>query len=213
MKAKLVSITQPVIDGITNPEHLIAYCARVSNPKNQTNSEYRALLAYLKRNKEWSPFEMVNVTIEVTTTRDISRQMIRHRSFHFQEFSQRYSPVNKFPVIREVRMQDPENRQSSLPCEIPELIEGYRDSQIAAWDECVAHYNWALSQGIAKEQARCILPEGMTETTLYMNGTARSWMHYLELRLDKGTQKEHREVAQGCLEILKKEMPNVFEHL
>jgi thymidylate synthase (FAD) len=180
---------------------LITYCARVSNPKNQnTLNTGKKLIDYLISHKHWSPFEMISVCMEIETTRDISRQIIRHRSFSFQEFSQRYaSPTEHLEFqIKETRMQDYNNRQSSLKCNNELLIKEWEDKQQKIIDLCKNTYEWALSSGIAKEVARSILPEGNTKTRLYMNGTIRSWIHYIELRSSPSTQKEHRDIAIQC---------------
>lgn len=203
-KAKLISYSQPpqeLIDmGITDAKELVAYCARVSNPANQINNETAdRLIAYLIKHKHWSPLEMASACIEIETTRDIARQILRHRSFSFQEFSQRYAAVDIDDfVIREARLQDNKNRQNSIDTDdaaLQERWEYYQRRVISAAKEA---YKWALDQGIAKEQARVVLPEGLTPSKLYMNGTLRSWVHYIELRSENGTQKEHREVAVAC---------------
>jgi thymidylate synthase (FAD) len=208
MSARIVSWTQTP-DGKTLLEQ-IAYVARVSNPENQESNETaERLVRYLMRNKHWSPFEMVNVCIEIETTRDIARQMLRHRSFSFQEFSQRYAIVPGASVTREARLQDTKNRQNS--------IETDNDILTTSWNERQEHvamlareaYDWAIERGIAKEQARVVLPEGLTPTRMYVNGTVRSWIHYLELRMGNGTQKEHREVAHACAHALREIFPCV----
>jgi len=208
MSARVVSYTQTP-DGKTLLEQ-IAYVARVSNPENQeSNDTAERLVKYLMKNKHWSPFEMVNVCLEVETTRDIARQMLRHRSFSFQEFSQRYAVVPGAYALREARMQDTKNRQNSIEARDEVLVE--------EWNKCQEHiatvtrkaYDWAIEQGIAKEQARAVLPEGLTPTRMYVNGTIRSWIHYLELRLGNGTQKEHREVAHACACALREIFPCV----
>tara|TARA_B110000483_G_scaffold233779_1_gene302965 strand:- start:30 stop:698 length:669 start_codon:yes stop_codon:yes gene_type:complete len=202
MKAKLIGYTQVsshVEAGLDTVQDLIAYCAKVSNPQGQINMETSdRLLSYLIKHKHWSPFEMASATIEVETTRDIARQFLRHRSFSFQEFSQRYANVesmDKTFVVREARLQDPKNRQNSVATDDTDLQ--------AQWDalqwELIRHarqtYDWAISKGIAKEQARAVLPEGNTVSKLYANGTIRSWIHYVELRSANGTQREHRDLA------------------
>ena len=208
MSARVVSYTQ-TLSGKSLLEQ-IAYVARVSNPENQESNETaERLVRYLMRNKHWSPFEMVNVCIEVVTTRDIARQMLRHRSFSFQEFSQRYAIAPDGHRVRDARLQDTKNRQNSLETDNAELA--------AEWLECQTHiaavtreaYDWAIQKGIAKEQARALLPEGLTSTRLYVNGTVRSWIHYLELRMGNGTQKEHREVACACACALREIFPCV----
>jgi thymidylate synthase (FAD) len=201
MKAKLIGYTQPVDDiELNDVQELIAYAARVSNPANQMNNETtERLLNYLIKHKHWSPFEMASATVEVETTRDIARQFLRHRSFSFQEFSQRYANPqdmeNSF-VIREARMQDPVNRQNSIDAndvKLQALWEQYQQKVIAQAKDA---YDWAINNGIAKEQARSVLPEGNTVSRLYANGTIRSWIHYIELRSGHGTQKEHIELAR-----------------
>lgn len=182
-------------------EKLIAYMARVSNPSNQDNdATAEKLVRYLWDNKHFSPFEMVDACFEIETTRDIARQMLRHRSFFFQEFSQRYADVSDIGadmVLRECRLQDEKNRQNSLPCQDDWLHDYWEDLQKSMIDHALTDYQYALQHGIAKEVARALLPEGLTPTRMYMKGSLRSWMHYLELRLDKATQKEHREVAES----------------
>lgn len=194
-------------------ENLVAYMARVSNPTNQNNPETAAkLLKYLVTNKHWSPFEMVNVCVEINTTRDIARQILRHRSFSFQEFSQRYAEATMFD-IRETRLQDTKNRQSSLLNEDRELNDIWQRSQRDLIDHATRVYKWALSEGIAKEVARSVLPEGNTSSRLYMNGTLRSWLHYISIRTDKATQKEHREIAEQCKTIIETLFPSIKETL
>ena len=211
--AKIVSITQPLIDGITSAQDFIAYTARVSNPGNQMNTDTSEnLLKYCFRNKHFSIFEMVNVVMQIDTTRDIARQILRHRSFSFQEFSQRYAD----PTLalgfdyREARLQDTKNRQNSIEI-ADETQEEISHKWIALQDDVLAAarlaYRKAVDMGIAKEQARSVLPEGMTRSRLYMNGTLRSWIHYCELRCANGTQKEHRQVALDCQEQLTQHFP------
>lgn len=196
-----------------NAEHLVAYMARVSNPANQDNPESAGkLLKYLVKNKHWSPFEMANVCIEIETTRDIARQILRHRSFSFQEFSQRYAVANSFEA-REARLQDHKNRQSSLLNEDRELGNIWKHLQDQALRASLTAYNYALSNGIAKEVARAVLPEGMTQSRMYMNGTLRSWLHYIAIRTDPATQKEHREVAEQCKAIIENLFPSIKEVL
>lgn len=201
MKVKLVAVTQPL--DMQAPE-LVAYCARVSNPKNQDNHETASkLLGYLVKHEHWSPFEMVNVVMEIETTRDIARQILRHRSFSFQEFSQRYAEVtNDMYEIRETRLQDEKNRQNSIENEDARLADQWEALQERAYEKAFDTYTWALKNGIAKEVARSVLPEGMTKSRMYMNGTLRSWIHYCQLRMGNGTQKEHREIAVACWGIL-----------
>ena len=191
-------------------EELIAYMARVSNPTNQDNPETAPkLLKYLMKNKHWSPFEMVNVCMEIKCTRDIARQILRHRSFSFQEFSQRYAEALDWEY-GEVRLQDEKNRQNSLPTQDRELERWWHDQQASLSAQARGVYGAALNQGIAKEVARKVLPEGLTMSTMYMNGTLRSWMHYLDIRCNMATQKEHRVVAEQCLGVLIKEFPSLF---
>ncbi len=206
---KLIGVTQPVMvnSSMNDAQGLIAYCARVSNPANQENSETDKLLSYMIRNQHWSPFEMVNVVMEIETTRDIARQILRHRSFSFQEFSQRYAEVTEMHPPREARLQDTKNRQNSIEVDDEELQGLWDDIQLNLLLDAEEAYKWAIENGIAKEQARVVLPEGLTMSRMYMNGTLRSWMHYVELRCGNGTQKEHREIAEACKEILVKEFP------
>ena len=212
MKVKLVGITQPVGFAVTGeiqtPEDLITYCARVSNPSNQHNTiTGDKLLSYMVKNRHWSPFEMVNVVMEIETTRDIARQILRHRSFSFQEFSQRYAEVTEMSHPRAARRQDPKNRQNSLEGIEEGTDIAWMDYQNKVMELSREAYEWAVKLGIAKECARSVLPEGLTMSRMYMNGTLRSWMHYLELRTGNGTQKEHREIAEACKKILMKEFP------
>lgn len=194
-----------------NAETLIAYMARVSNPSNQDNQQTASkLLKYLVDNKHWSPFEMVNVCMEIETPRDIARQILRHRSFSFQEFSQRYAVATQFD-IRECRMQDNKNRQNSLPTQDRELVNLWEKAQEDLIQHALKVYNWGLEQGVAREVARSVLPEGNTMSRMYMNGTLRSWLHYVDIRCDKATQKEHREVADMCKVVLKEICPSLFE--
>jgi len=205
MKVKLVSYSQPTKDfaeqGIDDAQELIAYCARVSNPSNQFNTETsEKLIKYLVKHAHWSPLEMVSACMEITTTRDIARQILRHRSFSFQEFSQRYAdPTQDLNfVTREARLQDIKNRQNSIEIEDTELQNRWNKIQNNVITEARMAYQWAIDNGIAKEQARAVLPEGLIESRLYMNGTLRSWIHFIELRSGNGTQKEHMEVARAC---------------
>ena len=209
-KVSLVGMTTPsAVTGCHTANELIAYAARVSNPGNQNNAETAPkLLKYLIKNAHWSPFEMVSVTMEIKTTRDISRQIIRHRSFSFQEFSQRYAESTVFKT-RECRLQDEKNRQNSIETEDKELAENWNMAQAKVINAANDAYKWALKNGIAKEQARAVLPEGNTETTLYMSGTLRSWVHYCVLRMDNGTQKEHIEIAKQCWDVLSQHFPDV----
>ena len=190
-----------------NLQELVAYTARVSNPDNQDNAETAdKLLKYLIKHKHWSPFEMVNICLEIKTTRDIEIQFLRLRSFSFQEFSQRYAVAQDF-TLREARMQDNKNRQNSIENADMDLQKTWERKQQGVIDEAKLAYQWALDKGIAKEQARAVLPEGNTMSTLYVNGTLRSWIHYIELRKDAGTQKEHRVVAEKCLEQIVRIVP------
>ena len=192
-------------------ENNVAYCARVSNPDNQRNFDTAPkLLKYLMKHKHWSPFEMANVCMEIETTRDIARQILRHRSFSFQEFSQRYATVNSF-ATRECRLQDEKNRQNSLTTEDFALQDWWQAAQNRVKAEAEFMYQAALNRGIAKEQARALLPEGMAMSRMYMNGTLRSWLHYIEVRTDPSTQKEHREVAWKCREVLTSVAPTIME--
>lgn len=212
MKCSLIGLTQPsAYTGCHTAQELVAYCARVSNPKNQQNhSTGVKLVKHLLEEGHWSPLEMVNINIEVVTTRDIARQILRHRSFSFQEFSQRYAKATTFET-REARLQDKKNRQNSIPVDDRALQEEWQMRQAKLLQSIEEDYNWALEIGIAKEQARAILPEGMTVSTLYMNGTLRSWVHYCMLRRGNGTQLEHIEVADMCWEIIKQHFPDVVE--
>ena len=205
-KVKLVWSTPDI-------ENTIAFCARVSNPANQNNTATASkLLQYCIKNKHWSVFEMANVCLEIETTRDIARQILRHRSFSFQEFSQRYAEATEFD-IRECRMQDNKNRQNSLVTEDQYLKHWWYAAQLRVQDEAELMYKQALSKGIAKEQARALLPEGLTMSKMYMNGTLRSWLHYVEIRCDEATQKEHREVADQCKDIIMGLCPSLAEIL
>ena len=211
MKVRLVSHSEPKgsFEGIGELKDVVAFCARVSNPSNQWNTETTdRLLNYLKKHAHWSPFEMVSVCLEIETTRDIARQILRHRSFSFQEFSQRYAnPDQEFDEMferREARLQDEKNRQNSIEADDIELErEWYRIQGRVMW-MAEREYKRAIKLGIAKEQARALLPEGLTKSRLYMNGTLRSWIHYIELRRENGTQKEHMEIAKACAEVISK---------
>ena len=199
--AKIVAITDPLVEGVDTADQFIAYAARVSNPSNQMNNETsEKLLKYCIRNKHFSVFEMVNVVMEIETTRDIARQVLRHRSFAFQEFSQRYADPTKDLgfVTREARLQDTKNRQNSVETDDKELADWWVRAQLEVWGTADLVYREAINAGIAKEQARAVLPEGLTLSRLYMNGTLRSWIHFCELRMGNGTQKEHREVATSA---------------
>lgn len=199
--AKLIAVTQPVVEGIEDVGELIAYCARVSNPANQHNMDTaEKLLGYLQKYKHWSPFEMANAVVEVESPRDIARQLLRHRSFCFQEFSQRYADVTQLEqafCLRDLRMQDTKNRQNSVETDDAELALWWKGSQESVLEIVKAKYSEALSKGIAKEVARVILPEGLTMSRLYVNGTLRSWIHYFDVRIDEGvTQAEHVGLAR-----------------
>ena len=205
MKVKLISHSKPsreiASEGLYDMQELIAFCARVSNPANQFNTGTSdKLIKYLINNKHWSPLEMVSVCLEIETTRDIARQMLRHRSFSFQEFSQRYADPTKDLdfVLREARLQDIKNRQNSITTEDLQLQAFWQQQQLRVINAAKEAYTWAIDNGIAKEQARAVLPEGNTVSRLYMNGTLRSWIHYIELRAENGTQKEHRDIAVQC---------------
>jgi len=189
---------------------LVAYYARVSNPANQNNTETNEkLVSYLIQHEHWSPLEMVSICLEIETTRDIVRQILRHRSFSFQEYSQRYAVADLGIVYREARMQDTKNRQSSIPTQDPRIQDEWDDVQERVAEVSRDAYIWALDNGIAKEQARAVLPEGMTTSRLYMNGTLRSWVHYIQLRSGNGTQKEHREIALKCAEQIEPIFPMI----
>lgn len=214
MKVKLVSYSKPTElfeeEGIKDAQELIAYCARVSNPSNQMNTETSSkLIKYLIKNAHWSPLEMVSACLEIETTRDIARQILRHRSFSFQEFSQRYAnPVDDLDfVIREARIQDKENRQNSIKTDDSKLKSDWEEKQEQVIEIAKETYQWAIEKGIAKEQARSVLPEGNTVSRLYMNGTIRSWIHYIQLRSENGTQKEHSDIALACAEVIDKIFP------
>jgi thymidylate synthase (FAD) len=205
MKVKLVSHSKPsreiASEGLYDMQELIAFCARVSNPANQFNTGTSdKLIKYLINNKHWSPLEMVSVCLEIETTRDIARQMLRHRSFSFQEFSQRYADPTKDLdfVLREARLQDTKNRQNSITTDDLQLQAFWQQQQLRVINAAKEAYTWAIDNGIAKEQARAVLPEGNTVSRLYINGTLRSWIHYIELRAENGTQKEHRDIAVQC---------------
>jgi len=202
----IAGITQPRVAGINSPSEFIAYCARISNPNNQTNTiTMPKLLLHMVREHHWSPFEMVHVVVEITTTRDIARQILRHRSFSFQEFSQRYAEVVGPFSLRECRLQDTSNRQSSVETSDEELIGWWERSQLHVINNCKTEYRAALDRGIAKEVARAILPEGLSPSSIYMAGTLRSWMHYVWLRSHPSTQKEHRKIAILAADIISKE--------
>lgn len=216
---KLVALTHPRIkipvDGepgtfrLLGNESFIAYCARVSNPANQDNPDSEKLLKYLVKHKHWSPFEMVHIVMEISTTRDIARQILRHRSFSFQEFSQRYAAVAEMSEPREARLQDHKNRQNSIETDNELLEIEWHNRQKAASEWAVREYNWAINNGIAKEVARSVLPEGLTMSRMYMSGSLRSWIHYCELRMGNGTQKEHREIATQCWNVIVEQFPSL----
>lgn len=217
MKVELVALSKPsAVTDTGSADEFVAYCARVSNPGNQNNSKTAAgLLKYLIKNEHWSPFEMVSLTMGIETTRDISHQIVRHRSFSYQEFSQRYAVSDTF-VTREARKQDPKNRQNSIDIdtnvsEDRRLSETWNIKQAQVLRASREVYEWALQQGIAKEQARAVLPEGLTATTLYMAGTLRSWIHYCQLRMANGTQKEHQKIAELCWDIIGVHFPSVIK--
>lgn len=214
MKVKLVSYTNPCDwlkeEGVSSLTELAAFCARVSNPSNQYNTETAdKLISYLIKHKHWSPLEMINVCIEIETTRDIARQILRHRSFSFQEFSQRYAdPVKELQfTLREARLQDPKNRQNSISMENADIDWEWAHRQEEVIAKAKEAYEWAISNGIAKECARCVLPEGNTVSRMYVNGTLRSWIHYIELRRENGTQKEHALIAKECALIISELFP------
>ena len=226
MNVKLISYSQQAIDAdkqdefefdLPNLQDLVAYCARVSNPSNQANSETsEKLIKYLIKHKHWSPLEMVSACMEIETTRDIARQLLRHRSFSFQEFSQRYAdPTAELDdafVLREARMQDTKNRQNSVELDMSDenqklLAYEWERAQKRVLYAVKKEYEWAIKNGIAKEQARAVLPEGLTVSRLYANGTLRSWIHYIDLRDGNGTQKEHAEIAKACAEVIAKVFP------
>ena len=216
MKVKLISFSQPTADfkeeGLDNVQDLVAFCARVSNPSNQMNTDSsQKLIKYLIKHQHWSPLEMVSACIEIETTRDIARQILRHRSFSFQEFSQRYAdPVKDLSFeIRDARLQDTVNRQNSIPLDFSnpdhrEIARVWQESQQEIIRLATSAYRQAISMGIAKEQARAVLPEGLITSRMYVSGTLRSWIHYIALRRDNGTQLEHREIAVACAEVISK---------
>ena len=223
MPVKIISYSKPLLDTIDMDDmymlqDLVAYCARVSNPENQNNKQTNEkLIKYLIKNHHWSPLEMVNICLEIETTRDICRQILRHRSFSFQEFSQRYAEAKLGYKTKEARTQDVKNRQNSIELSNDDdsktLMEEWEQKQNNIINMSNETYQWALSNGIAKEQARAVLPEGMTISRMYMNGTLRSWVHYLQLRTGNGTQKEHQEVALECAQEIAKIFPMITELL
>jgi thymidylate synthase (FAD) len=215
MSVKLIGVTAPYA-GHNSAEDMIVYMARVSNPANQSMTRGdEKLIRYLIKNQHWSPFEMVNVVMEINTTRDIARQILRHRSFAFQEFSQRYADPTKDLgfELREARLQDTKNRQNSIDTDDKELQDKWNLMQQTLINNAKHAYEWAIDNGIAKEQARVVLPEGNTQSKLYMNGTLRSWIHYCELRRSNGTQKEHMEIAEECWKIIAEKFPQVASAL
>lgn len=205
-------MTVKLIHATPKGDELVAYMARVSNPEGQDNPDSARLISYLIRHKHWSPFEMVSACVEINTTRDIARQILRHRSFHFQEFSQRYADASLLGdmVERECRLQDVKNRQNSIECDDEDNKAWWDNTQYLAWQSAKEDYHSALSRGIAKEQARALLPEGLTPSRMYMHGTLRDWIHYIEVRTDQSTQKEHRLIAQAIADVLHAEFPAVF---
>jgi len=216
MKINLVSFSNSAIEDADNITDLVAYCARVSNPGNQSNKETsEKLIRYLISHQHWSPLEMVHMCLEIETTRDIARQMLRHRSFSFQEFSQRYAdPVKELDfVVREARLQDTKNRQNSIDTDNEYIKERWEQEQLKVIQTSKNAYQWAIENGIAKEQARSVLPEGNTVSKLYMNGILRSWIHYIQLRAANGTQKEHQEIAFACAEVISKVFPMAKEFI
>ena len=212
MKVQLISYSN-------SPDHnslqdLVAYCARVSNPANQSNTETNEkLIKYLIKNNHWSPLEMVSICLEIETTRDIARQILRHRSFSFQEFSQRYAVADLGFECKEARLQDKKNRQNSVETDNAELSTQWEEQQKGVSEAAEKAYKWALENGIAKEQARSVLPEGMTVSRMYMNGTLRSWVHYIQLRSGNGTQKEHQQIAIACAEAIAPLFPMIHDLL
>jgi thymidylate synthase (FAD) len=223
MKVKLISVSAPskemIAEGMYDVQELIAFCARVSNPSNQFNTETsEKLIKYLVKHKHWSPLEMASACLEITTTRDIARQMLRHRSFSFQEFSQRYADptaeLDEAFVLREARFQDTKNRQNSVAFDTENeeqklLAIEWERAQKRVLFSVKQEYQWAIKNGIAKEQARAVLPEGLTVSRLYMNGTLRSWVHYIELRAGNGTQLEHQEIAKACAKAITEVFPMI----
>jgi len=210
VQVRLISYTKPsrelIEEGLYDVQELVAYCARVSNPANQFNTETsEKLIGYLIKHAHWSPLEMANACIEIDTTRDIAHQIVRHRSFSFQEFSRRYANVGELGdmfTFREARLQDAKNRQNSVETEDSELKREWMIQQRKVIEAAESAYKWAIDNGVAKEQARAVLPEGLTKTRVYMNGTIRSWIHYIQLRAANGTQKEHMEIAKACAKVI-----------
>jgi len=211
VKVKLVSYSKPVLEGLDTPTDLVAFCARVSNPSNQINSETaEKLIKYLIKHAHWSPLEMATMCLEIETTRDIARQILRHRSFSFQEFSQRYADPTKDLefTTRQARLQDPKNRQNSISEGVDVMIQYEWDKRQRDFIDQAKHlYEWAINHGIAKEQARAVLPEGLTMSRMYMSGTLRSWIHYIQLRSGNGTQLEHVNIAKECAKVIAEVFP------
>jgi len=219
MKVELISYSKPATHIADTMKDLVAYCARVSNPTNQNNKQTNEkLIRYLINNQHWSPLEMVSICLEIETTRDIARQILRHRSFSFQEFSQRYAEVD-FGIAgenweeREARLQDYKNRQKSIEVDDIGLQETWKTQQSYVTYAAEKAYRWAIDNGIAKEQARAVLPEGLTVSRLYMNGTLRSWVHYIQLRSANGTQKEHMNIAKACAKAIEPIFPMIMEFI
>uniref|UniRef100_A0A6C0D4I2 Thymidylate synthase n=1 Tax=viral metagenome TaxID=1070528 RepID=A0A6C0D4I2_9ZZZZ len=211
-KVQLISYSKPTFDEHATLLDMVAFCARVSNPSNQMNHETsEKLVRYLIKNKHWSPLEMVNICLEIETTRDIARQILRHRSFSFQEFSQRYAIADLGFSYKEARLQDTKNRQNSIEVENNDIQMAWEEQQHFVELTSKSAYNWAIENGIAKEQARAVLPEGMTISKLYMNGTLRSWIHYIQLRSGNGTQREHIQVALLCAKAISTIFPMIME--
>lgn len=212
---RVVSVSHPVgIEGINTAEEFVAYAARVSNPSNQVNNMTASkLLRYLVKHNHWSPFEMVSICLEIKTTRDIGRQILRHRSFSFQEFSQRYAVVEEPFEFRDARLQDTKNRQNSIESNDRVLNDIWANAQDEVMNVCKNAYDLALKHGIAKEQARAVLPEGLTKSTMYMAGTLRSWIHYCQLRRSNGTQKEHKDIADDAWRLIVEQFPSIADVL
>jgi len=217
VKVKLVSYSKPVLEGLDTPTDLVAYCARVSNPSNQINSETaEKLIKYLIKHQHWSPLEMATMCLEIETTRDIARQILRHRSFSFQEFSQRYADPTKDLefTTRQARLQDPKNRQNSISDGVDVMLQYEWDKRQRDFIDQAKHlYEWAIRYGIAKEQARAVLPEGLTMSRMYMSGTLRSWIHYIQLRSGNGTQLEHVDIAKECAKVIAEVFPLSIEFI